>query len=104
MQFNSHDNNLDIISDIAFWTKADITAYPINDRTRNCNLALDKMAALVMSADGRWEWDDTNNTDLPIGRTNLVSGQRDYGISGATFLKITKVLAKDRGGTLIEKQ
>ena len=101
MQFNSHATELDIISDITFWTKADLTtAYPINDRTRNCNLGLDKVIALILKADQRWEWDDTNNTDLPIGRTNIVSGQRDYGITGATYLKITKVICKDASGTL----
>ncbi len=103
MQFNDETNNLDLITDITFWTKADLTAaYLIAERTRNCNFGLDRLAALVLSSDGRWEWDDSNNTDLPIGRTNLVNGQRDYGISGATFLRITKVLAKDRSGTFRE--
>lgn len=99
MQFNSHDTELDIISDITFWTKADLANdYVINDRTRNCNLGLEKVISLILRADQRWEWDDTNNTDLPIGRTNIVSGQRDYGITGATYLKITKVMCQDANG------
>ncbi len=99
MQFNSHATELDIISDITFWTKADLSNdYVINDRTRNCNLALDKAVSLILRADQRWEWDDINNTDLAIGKTNIVSGQRDYGITGATYLKITKVICKDANG------
>ena len=99
MQFNDHANNRDIISDITFFTGATITDYTLNDRTRNCNLALDRVIAMILGADQRWEWDDTNNSDLPIATTNIVSGQRDYGISGATYLKITKVICKDANGT-----
>ena len=91
MQFNSHTTNLDLVSDISFWAKADTTRYPLVDRARNCNFALDRMVSLVLEADGKWKWDDTNNTDMPIGTTALVANQQDYGISGATYLKIDKV-------------
>jgi len=39
------------------------------------------VASLIMSADGRWQYDDSNQTDLPIATTNLVSGQQDYQLS-----------------------
>ena len=99
MQFQSETNNLDIISDITFWTGASTTDYAVKDRTRNCNFGLDRVVALILKADQRWEWDDTNNTDLPIGTTSLVANQKDYGITGATYLKITKVICKDSNGT-----
>ena len=106
MQYNNESTQQGILQDISFWTKADkgitdadlFVAYTLAERTRNCNLGLDRLVALVLSADGRWEWDDTNQSDLPIGRTDIVDGQRDYGITGATFLRITKVMAKDRAG------
>ena len=91
MQFNSEINNLDLVSDITFWTKADIVRYPLKDRARNCNLALDRMCGLALESDGKWKWDDTNNTDQPVGTTALVANQQDYGISGAIYLKIDKV-------------
>lgn len=91
MQFNSHVSSLDLISDISFWTKASTTRYPLVDRTRNANFALDRMCALALESDGRWKWDDTNHTDQPVGTTSLVANQQDYEISGASFLKIDKV-------------
>lgn len=110
MKYNDETNKQGILQDISFWTKADkavtdadlFVAYTLAERTRNSNFALDKIVGLILKADQRWEWDDTNNSDLPIGRTNIVSGQRDYGITGATYLKITKVMCKDAGGTLHE--
>ena len=100
MQYNSHASELDIISDITFWTKADLTAYPIADRTRNVNLGSDRLANLIMKADGRWEFDDNNQTDRPEFKGAYVSGQQDYGISAATFLKILRVEGKDGAGNL----
>ena len=101
MQFNptSPTSGVSIIGDITFWTGASITDYSLADRTGNSNLALDTILGLILEADQKWEWDDSNNTDLPIGTTSLVANQKDYGISGATYLKITKVLCKDANGT-----
>lgn len=50
-----------------------------------------------MSVDGRWQFDDTNYTDLPIGQTNIVSGQKDYTLD-VEFLDIVKVVATDSAG------
>ena len=99
MQFNSETNEDDIVSDIDFWAGSDISSYPLKAKARNANRALDKVIALILQADGRWEFDDSCHTDLPIGTCNLVSGQRDYGIAGATFLRVTKVLVKRSTGT-----
>ena len=41
--------------------------------TRYINEALNRVASLIMTADGRWQWDDTNTTDYPIGTTDLVT-------------------------------
>jgi len=99
MQFNSETDTQDLISDITFLTGATITDYTLNNRTRNCNFGLDRVVGLILKSDQRWQFDDYNNTDLPIGTTNLVANQKDYGITGATYLKITKVMCKDSGGT-----
>lgn len=79
MQFNSETNNQDIISDITFLTGANLASdYPIKERTRNINEAYGKVASIILQADGRWQWDDPNHTDLPISKFNLVNGQEDY--------------------------
>lgn len=46
--------------------------------TRNANRALDRVTSLIISADGKWEWDDTNQTDYPIATTDLTADQDNY--------------------------
>lgn len=46
--------------------------------TRLANLALDETVTEIQSYDQRWQFDDSNYTDYPIGVTNLVAGQQDY--------------------------
>lgn len=69
--------------------------------TRYINEALNRVVTLILLADGRWQWDDLNNTDFPIATTNLVttlgSEQQDYAFS-ISFLKITRVEIKDVAG------
>lgn len=66
--------------------------------TARINEAQDRFAFLAMSADGKWQWDDSNNTDYPIATRNIVSGQRDYDFA-LEHLEIEKVLIKDASGT-----
>lgn len=60
--------------------------------------AMDRVVSLIMQSDGRWQWDDENNTDLPIATTSLVSGQQDYTMS-VSHLQITRVEVKDNAAT-----
>jgi hypothetical protein len=99
MVFSDSVNNLGIVQDVDFWVGSDSTTYAIAQKTRNINAALDRVASLIMQSDGKWEWDDTNQTDLPIGTTTLTSGQQDYSID-TTYLKIRAVAIKDSVGTL----
>ena len=98
MQFNSEANGNDIVTDVHFWADTDTTSYSNAAIARNSNRGLDRATALIMEADNVWDWDDSNNTDLPIATTTLVSGQSDYGIA-VTHLKIKRVRVKDAGGT-----
>ena len=69
--------------------------------TRYINEALNRVVTLIMNSEGRWQYDDTNNTDFPIGTTNLGvtvgSEQQDYTF-GVTFLKILRVEVMDNTG------
>lgn len=40
--------------------------------------AWDMYLYLAFNASGTWNYDDSNHTDYPIIKTNLVSGQKDY--------------------------
>lgn len=101
MKFSNITNYSGIVQDIDFWItgRSDISSdCPIEDKTRNVNRWLDRVASLILQADNRWEWDDANQTDLPIATTTLVDNQQDYGISGFTFLKVLRVEVKDQNG------
>lgn len=65
--------------------------------TVKANQALDRVVYLILKSDGRWQFDDNNYTDMAIGLTNVVSGQRDYTFS-LEHLEIEKVLIQDAGG------
>lgn len=69
--------------------------------TRYINEALNQVVNLIMTADGRWQFDDTNNTDFPIATTNLVttlgSEQQDYAFD-ITMLRILRMEVLDNTG------
>lgn len=69
--------------------------------TRLLNEGLNRVTSLILKSDGRWQFDDSNFTDLPIGITNLVttagSEQQDYSFA-VTHLKILGVEVKDSSG------
>jgi hypothetical protein len=62
------------------------------------NIAMDRVASLIMKADARWQFDDTNETDLPIATTDIVEGQEDYSLETA-HLDVTMVRVKYPDGT-----
>jgi len=70
--------------------------------TASANQALDDFTVLALQAGGTWQWDDSNQTDYPIIRTNIVSAQRDYTFttdeSGNLILDIYRVRVADSAG------
>lgn len=71
-------------------TNADTTAFPTATRLIYANAAQAEVSGDIIGCDGRWQWDDTNYTNRPIGKANLVSGQQDYGFDD-TFLYVERV-------------
>lgn len=84
---------------LIFGNYGDITgnANRLYDFTARINRALDKVSGKIMSVDGRWQYDDTNYTDFPIGTTDLIANQADYTLS-VTHLIIEKVVILDPSG------
>lgn len=80
----------DIVNKIYFLTKTDSSSFVAADMLYLINNAYDRVASLIINNDGRWQWDDSNQTDLPIATTNLISGQTDYSMA-TSHLKITRV-------------
>lgn len=64
--------------------------------TGRINRAFDTVLPVILSKSDHLRFDDTNHTDLPIGTTNLVSGQNDYTITtdenSLSILNITDIL------------
>lgn len=108
MQFSNSTTEDAIVQEIDRICGTTSTTYTVKAKTARVNQALDRFFTLALQEDGDWQFDDTNQTDLPIGVTNLVSGQQDYSFA-SELLVVTKVLAKDSNGiwntlTLLDQQ
>src|SRR3990167_5957824 len=76
---------------------ADTVSYPAATLLRRVNSSLETLVGKIINADGNWQYDDTNYTDLPVGTGNLVSGQSSYSFS-AEYLDILEVMILTTGG------
>lgn len=103
--FNDTTNKSGIIQIIEKNIAPGNDGFITNDTTRfkqftaDVNVALDKVMAIIFRACGKWQFDDTNQTDYPIITTSLNASQRDYTFttdgSGNLILDIYKVMVKD---------
>jgi uncharacterized protein YdcH (DUF465 family) len=87
----------DIVADVRFLTGTDSSSYAIADITRNANVALNDATAAIFAADGRWQFDDSNQTDQPVATTALVADQQGYAVA-VSHLRIERVEVKDENG------
>lgn len=78
----------------------DVT-YTLKAKTARVNQALDAFETIALGFDKNWTFDDSTNTGLPIGRTNLVSGQEDYTLD-STYLTVKSVFVADSNGNYTE--
>lgn len=105
MVFSDTSTSLGIVQDITFKTNADLVSFPIADRTRSVNNWYMKVTSWIIESDGRWQWDDSNQTDQPTATTDLVEDQRDYRLlTGAPstsqdWLVVERVEIQNSGGT-----
>ena len=97
MVYNDTVGGQGIVQDTYFEASANSSSYPIADLTRNANIALDNVVTFILGADGKWQFDSTNATDLPIGTTALVSGQQDYSFD-EDYLVIKSIECSDSLG------
>ena len=54
------------------------TSYTRLDITARLNDAMEELVGEIITADGTWDYDDTNHTTLPRGKGNLVNAQSQY--------------------------
>lgn len=100
MIFSGDANNQDIVSHTRWLATGSATStdYSVNDITRAANIAYHEAVVTIQSADGTWQYDDANNTTLPIATTTLTSGQQDYSLDDS-MLEIEMLEVKDSSGT-----
>ena len=97
MQYQSHATGQDLVSEINALCDSDATSYPIADKTRRVNMALEELIGDIINADGTWEYDDTNWTDLPVGTGTLVASQEAYTFA-SEYLEVRQVKVKSAAG------
>jgi len=97
MQYNSVSDSLGLCQEIDGLCDSNTTSYPVADKTRRVNSALEELVGEIINADGTWQWDDTNNTTLPVGTQTLVASQSLYSFNDK-FLQIEHVKVKDVDG------
>lgn len=101
MQFSNSTTEGGMIQEVDRICGATDNTYTLKAKTARINQALDRFVALALECDDEWQWDDVNQTDLPIATTNIVSGQYDYAFD-ASLVSVTKVLVADSAGTMRE--
>lgn len=90
----------EIVEDINFFCSTTTATYSAANVVRNVNNWYKKCISWILEADNRWQFDDSNNTDLPIATTDLVSGQDNYSF-GSDWLKVLRIDVKDSAGAWI---
>jgi len=82
--------------------KTDENSYPIEEKTADINLALDKVFSIIFQSSGRWQFDDSNHEKYPFITTGIIQGQRDYSFvtdeQGNLILDIYKAMVKNADG------
>lgn len=90
----------DIKSKVYLLTKTDSDSLPDATMVILANNAYERVTSLILQADSRWQFDDLNNTDLPIATTALAANQQDYSLA-VDFLVITRLECLDQNGNWV---
>ena len=77
---------------------ADTTSYIAADLLRRVNNAYETVIGWLINADGTWQFDDSNYTDIPEGTIDLTTAVASYTFSDE-LLQVEEVSVKDTGGT-----
>ncbi len=87
----------DIVNSVYFRTKTNSSSFLAADMLLYINNALDRVVSLILRSDSKWQFDDSNQTDLPIATAALVATQQDYSLA-TTHLTLDRVEVLDEGG------
>jgi len=101
MVFSDTTNNLGILQQSRSMGRVDATQWPTYKVVNSCNNWLDKVTGYAIGADRRFQWDDTNHTEIPEGKRDLTVNVIDYSFlndeQGNTILTLTRVEMLESG-------
>jgi hypothetical protein len=85
MQFNLSSTGDDLCTLTNDFVNTNSVTYPLAKKARSANMTLKKIWFAIFNAYPGWEFDDRNNSDLPIATTPLVTGQQNYSLPSEAF-------------------
>lgn len=97
MEFNATASSQGICQDIDFLCGTTTASYPLVDKVRNINQAYHDVTRLIWDSCDKWQYDDSNNADIPKVLTTLTGGTHQYAIP-STAQKIRRIEIKDING------
>lgn len=100
MVFSDSSGLTGLVEDIDFICTTDSTSYPLKDKARNINRHYYVAITDILKSNGRFQFDDSNLTSLPVSTTDMVASQQDYTIPTG-LLKLLAVEVKDNGGNWV---
>lgn len=100
MDFNNSSTEEGLIQEINRICNASDATYSLKAKTARINMALDRFFTLAFRADGRWSFDDMNQTAPPIQSINLVANQSRYELDdfASEIINVLRVEIKDENG------
>lgn len=102
LAFSSPTDNQGIVEQSRTFTRVDSVQWSIAKIVASVNNYLDLVTGYAIGADRRFQWDNTNQTKLPIGTTDLNINQNTYSFltdeQGNQIVTLTRVDIKDPNG------
>lgn len=103
MKFFDSTSEDAIVQQVWVLSGTDTNSYTLKQITSSVNSWLKLVQSWIMGADGRFQYDDSNYTDLPIATTNLVANQDTYSFD-STWLEVIKIeAASDSSATVFSE-
>jgi len=97
MEFSNTANSQGLCEDVDFLCGTTTASYPLVAKVRNINQAYYDVNRLIWDSCDTWQYDDSNNTDIPKVLTTLTGGTHQYAVP-STAQKIRRIEIKDING------
>lgn len=98
MRINDATNQeMSLYHDALDMVDATTDTWPFVKFVRSANFALDSIVRKILTVNGRWQWADSNDTNLSEYATDLVATQTNYTLADDTLV-LSRVRVKDKQG------